>query len=68
MPKAQLNKEDITPERLVQFKGFEHLTSEQAQMMCEFIIKYCSIVHQTYLQSKTVHRHEKCTTGVSTVC
>jgi hypothetical protein len=65
MPRAKkLNREDLTPERLRQFEGFEHVTDEEAQMICEFTIQYCSIIHQGHEFNKKVQSHEKRSKGI----
>jgi len=60
MPRARkLNREDITPEKLRQFEGFELMTDEETQMICEFTIQYCSIIHQGHEFNKKAQSHEK---------
>lgn len=38
---------DIPPEKLKHYKGFENLTDDQASKICAFTIQYCSIVHES---------------------
>ena len=69
MPRAKkLNQEDITPEKLRQFNGFEQVTDEEAQLICEFTIQFCPIIYESNQYIKQVHSHEKCTKGISKVC
>jgi hypothetical protein len=64
----KLNREDITPEKLRQFDGFEQITDEEAKLICEFTIQYCSIIYESYQYNKQAQSHEKCTKRVSKVC
>jgi hypothetical protein len=59
MPRVKLNKEDITPEKLRTFKGFENVTDEEAQMICEFTIQYSSIIYEVYQHNTKGKSYDK---------
>jgi hypothetical protein len=62
MPRAKkLNREDLTPAKLRQFEGFEQATDEEAKMICEFTIEFCSIIHEMHEYNKKRKSYEKCT-------
>jgi len=56
MPRVKLNKEDITPEKLRTFKGFEHVTDDEAEKICAFTIQYCSIIYEIYQHNTKAKR------------
>lgn len=53
MPRSKkMNKENITPEKLRQFEGFEAVTDEEADAICAFTIQLASLVHEAQQQEK----------------
>lgn len=53
MPRPKrLNKEDINPEKLRTFEGFENITQEEAEMICHFTIELCSIAYEAHINNK----------------
>lgn len=68
MPRAKLNDQYITADKLRTFEGFEHITDEEADQICEFTIQLCQLAYQAYQTKKSRQSHEGSTKRVSKIC
>jgi hypothetical protein len=49
---TKLNEHYLTKDTLRKIKGFEHLTDEEAEAICEFTKTYASIIYESYLEKQ----------------
>jgi hypothetical protein len=68
MPRpTRLNREDITPDVLKTFQGFENLTQEEAEMLCNFTIKLCSLAYEAHMDHKKEQEDERFNAQISKI-
>lgn len=60
MPR-KLNEHYLTKDTLREIKGFEHLTDEEAEAVCEFTKTYASIIYESYLENQKEKSDESST-------
>lgn len=61
------NGQYLTKEQLKATKGFEHLTDEEAQLICDFAKAYAHILLDSYFELKKSEIHESSSERISKV-